>query len=165
MKIETGYKTGLIGAIVEMHARYYSNNSGFGRYFEAKVAEGLADFIPRLDNSCNQIWHISQSGKISASIAIDGEDLGNTTAHLRWFIVDDDLRGTGAGNQLIREAIDFCDTCNFDKCVLWTFKGLDAAKRLYEKNGFVLTKEWEGDQWGKLVTEQKFERARVSQRG
>ncbi|MEM9278584.1 MAG: GNAT family N-acetyltransferase [Pseudomonadota bacterium] len=160
MKIETGYKPGLIGSIVEMHARYYSITSGFGPEFEAKVAAGLADFIPRLENPQNQIWHVSSDDKISASIAIDGEDLGNNTAHLRWFIVDDNMRGTGIGNNLTGLALDFCDAQRFERCVLWTFEGLDAARRLYEKNGFELVEEWEGDQWGSVVTEQRFERLR-----
>ncbi|MGI9350371.1 MAG: GNAT family N-acetyltransferase [Rhizobiaceae bacterium] len=158
MKIETGYKPGIIGDIVEMHARYYNEKSGFGATFEAKVASGLADFVPRLAKPCNQIWHISRGGKISASITIDGEDLKENTAHLRWFIVNDALRGTGAGNQLIQRAANFCDAGHFDKCVLWTFKGLDAAKRLYEKNRFDLVEEWEGNQWGTIVTEQRYER-------
>jgi hypothetical protein len=31
------------------------------------------------------------------SIAMDGQDLGENIVHLRWFIVDDSVRGSGAG--------------------------------------------------------------------
>jgi len=41
---------------------------------------------------------------------------------------------------------------------LWTFQGLDAARRLYEAHGFVLVEQWSGDQWGQAMVEQRFER-------
>ena len=40
---------------------------------------------------------------------------------------------------------------------LWTFAGLDAARRLYERAGFRLAEERRGTQWGIEVTEQRFE--------
>ncbi len=44
VSIREGYSGGCIGRIVEMHARYYSQASGFGLTFEAKVARELAQF-------------------------------------------------------------------------------------------------------------------------
>ena len=38
-----------------------------------------------------------------------------------------------------------------------TFAGLDAARHLYERAGFVLCQESEGDHWGRTVMEQTFE--------
>ena len=90
------------------------------------------------------------------SIAIDGEDLGDGIAHLRWFIVSDALRGTGRGRVLLQDALNFCDERGFEETHLWTFEGLDAARRLYEENGFVLAEEYWGDQWGKKMREQRF---------
>lgn len=158
MQISEGYKCGLIGVVTELHARYYDREHGFGADFEAKVAAGLAEFVPRLGKGCNQIWHISNDDRFVASIAIDGEDLGNNIAHLRWFIVDDVLRGDGAGRELLNRALNFCDHCGFEACDLWTFKGLDSARHLYESTGFVLEEQWQGDQWGTEVEEQRFRR-------
>ena len=45
--------------------------------FERKVAEGLAEFWPRLVNPRSRLWLAttpSQGGQIVGSIAIDGED-------------------------------------------------------------------------------------------
>ena len=39
-----------------------------------------------------------------------------------------------------------------------TFKGLDAARHLYEAAGFKLAEESEGRQWGSVVVEQRFVR-------
>lgn len=158
VNIQCGYHPGVLGRTVEMHARYYARAAGFGHFFEAKVASGMAGFVGRLNNPVNQLWFAISDDKIVATIAIDGEDLGNNIAHLRWFIVDDELRGSGVGRRLLREAISFCDQQQFSETQLWTFKGLDAARRLYEEAGFVLLEELPGRQWGEEVTEQRFSR-------
>ncbi|WP_143589560.1 bifunctional helix-turn-helix transcriptional regulator/GNAT family N-acetyltransferase [Thalassospira mesophila] len=158
-KIMPGYQPGIIGRVVEMHAHYYANISGFGAFFESKVASGMAEFAGRLDHRVNQIWAATDGGgHVVGSIAIDGEDLGDNSAHLRWFIVGDGQRGSGVGRALLRQALSFCDACGFAKTRLWTFKGLDAARKLYEANGFILENEQTGQQWGTEVTEQTFVR-------
>jgi DNA-binding MarR family transcriptional regulator/GNAT superfamily N-acetyltransferase len=156
--IESGYRSGIIGRTVEMHARYYGNAVGFARFFEAQVAAGLADFANRLGNSRNELWVALHSGDVVGTVAIDGEDLGAGVAHLRWFIVDDSLRGQGIGRALLAEAVGFCDRQGFAETQLWTFQGLDAARRLYEGHGFSLAEEKPGRQWGSEVIEQRFVR-------
>lgn len=81
--------------------------------FEGKVASGLAEFSARLDAECNQIWLAVLEGKIVGSVAIDGEDLGNNEAHLRWFILDDSCRGSGVGRRLLAEAMAFATVARF----------------------------------------------------
>lgn len=158
IEIVTGYRPGMIGRISEMHASYYSRHYDFGYFFESKVAAGLAEFAGRLDVACNRIWLAVHQGRIVGSLAIDGQDLGNNEAHLRWFILDDDCRGSGVGRRLLSEAMNFCDSQGFAAVQLWTFSGLNAARRLYESFGFQLTKEWQGEQWGSEMLEQQFTR-------
>lgn len=158
--IERGFRAGIIGRAVEMHALYYARTVGFGCFFESKVAAEFADFSNRLGNPCNQVWSAFQSNAVVGTIAIDGEDLGGNIAHLRWFIVDDALRGSGIGQRLLAEAIGFCDDQGFAETQLWTFQGLDAARRLYESHGFSLAEERRGNQWGHEVIEQRFVRKR-----
>ncbi|NWA45141.1 bifunctional helix-turn-helix transcriptional regulator/GNAT family N-acetyltransferase [Pseudomonas reactans] len=160
VKVICGYQPGMIGRITEMHGSYYAREHNFGSFFEAKVAAGLADFARRLDKPGNQIWLAMQNGRIVGSVAIDGEDLANDDAHLRWFILDDGCRGSGAGRKLIAAAMQFCDEQGFPAVQLWTFNKLTAARRLYESFGFELAKEWQGDQWGSTITEQQFTRAK-----
>lgn len=73
-------------------------------------------------------------------------------------ILDDSCRGSGIGRRLLNEALAFCDSQGFAAVQLWTFSGLNAARRLYESFGFTLHKEWQGDQWGRMMTEQQFSR-------
>lgn len=158
IEIVEGYRPGLIARITEMHALYYAREHGLGRRFESLVAGGLADFCGRLDNRRNAIWTADAKGRIVGSLAIDGEDLGAGIAHLRWFILDDGLRGGGVGKRLLDVALAFADERGFAETHLSTFAGLDAARHLYESRGFVLTEQHAGTHWGKELVEQSFVR-------
>lgn len=156
--IVTGYQTGLIARVTEIHACYYARTSGFGQRFESVVAGGLAAFCDRLSNPRNCIWAAVRDGRVVGSVAIDSEDLGSGIAHLRWFILDDMARGGGLGRKLLSAALEFTDNHAFAETHLWTFGGLDAARHLYESSGFECVEERPGDQWGTQVLEQRFVR-------
>jgi DNA-binding MarR family transcriptional regulator/GNAT superfamily N-acetyltransferase len=160
VEIRTGYRPGLIARITQMHIDYYARTAGYGQRFETVVATGLAEFCNRLDHPDNAVWTVMRGGRILGSIAIDGEDLGDGIAHLRWFILDDSLRGSGFGRQLMAQALAFVDARPFVRADLWTFDGLSAARHLYEAHGFVLAEQRPGDQWGREVLEQRFMRQR-----
>ncbi len=163
--LHSGYRTGLIARITEMHALYYARQAEFGPRFEAVVAKGLADFCsrPGLHDAARpgRLWWAESQGRIVGSVAIDGEDLGPGIAHLRWFIVDDGVRGAGVGRRLLEAALAFVDERPaFQETQLWTFSGLHAARSLYEAHGFACVEERPGDQWGQRVLEQRFMRPR-----
>ncbi len=159
-EIRSGYRTGLVGRMTEMHALYYARRAGFGSRFETVVAGGLAAFCDRLERPGNEIWAALEGERIVGSIAIDGEDLGPGISHLRWFIVDPKMQGTGVGRRLLETALAFSDAQDFAETHLWTFAGLDAARHLYEAHGFVLAEERLGSQWGVEMLEQRFVRHR-----
>jgi GNAT superfamily N-acetyltransferase len=167
--IVEGAIPGALDRVVAMHADYYAREHGMGEIFERKVAEGLSEFLPRAHRPLNRLWlattvessgQTSQTGQIVGSIAIDGEDLGGGQAHLRWFILDDGCRGQGMGAALLCKAVEFVEAAGFERTVLWTFKGLDAARHLYELEGFRLAEEYAGAQWGVSLMEQRFVRER-----
>ncbi len=154
----TGYKSTLLGFVVTQHAQFYSKNYNFGATFETKVAAEMAEFLGRIDNARNIVFSATMGDQLVGAVSIDGEDLGHDIAHLRWFIVSDDTKGMGVGKQLISRAMEFIDQQNFKETQLWTFKGLDAARNLYERVGFQLIEEKKGAQWGTEVFEQRFVR-------
>jgi len=154
--IVSGYRPGAIGRIVELHGTYYAEHWGFGAFFEARMARELGEFVDRFDQQRDGIWTAVSAGRVAGSIAIDGSRPGGSGAHLRWFILDQGQRGQGTGRRLLDEAIGFCRRCGHHRVELWTFAGLDAARRLYEQAGFLLEEERRGTQWGAEVTEQRF---------
>jgi DNA-binding MarR family transcriptional regulator/N-acetylglutamate synthase-like GNAT family acetyltransferase len=161
VEIVAGYMPGVIGWIAGMHGSAYVEPYGFGRFFEAKVAREAAEFSERIERSMNELWVARLDGGIVGTVAIDGEKFEGGSARLRWFLVDAAARGLGIGRKLLAEAVGFCDRQGFAAIDLWTLRGLDAARRLYEDFGFALVEEFEGDQWGTRVTEQRFRRAAV----
>jgi GNAT superfamily N-acetyltransferase len=150
------YAPGAIGRVAELHAAYYSKHWDFGLYFEAKVATELAQFLLGFDPQRDGFWTACTDNRVEGSIAIDGAKAEADGAHLRWFILSEVLRGRGFGNRLLSEALEFCQSRKYTRVFLWTFKGLDAARHLYEKCGFCLEAEAEANQWGKPVVEQRF---------
>jgi len=156
MNLHCGYRPGCIGRIVEMHAAYYARTAGFGAPFEAKVATELSQFCLSYVDGRDGLWLATDGDEIHGSVAIDGTHVQESGAHLRWFITSDASRGKGVGSQLLGAALDFCRAQTYRKVYLWTFDGLHAARHLYEKHGFKLSRTQRGSQWGKEVDEQLF---------
>jgi DNA-binding MarR family transcriptional regulator/ribosomal protein S18 acetylase RimI-like enzyme len=158
--VHQGYRSGIIASVTQLHASFYSQNYEFSAVFERKVATEMSEFMGRIDTSKNTIFSAYVDDELLGSVSLDGEDLGKGTSHLRWFIVSPKAHGLGIGSLLISKATAFVDQNNFDRTRLWTFKGLDAARHLYEKHGFTLAHETPGMQWGTKVIEQEFVRQR-----
>jgi GNAT superfamily N-acetyltransferase len=152
-----GYLPGAIGAIAALHGRYYSASHGFDQVFEAKVARELGEFVCRYDPAHDRLWLERCADDVLGSLVIDGGD-GGGVAHLRWFILSDQLRGKGFGKRLMSDAMAFCRDRGFRSVYLWTLSGLDAAIHLYELEGFATVERVVGSQWGKAVEELKMER-------
>jgi GNAT superfamily N-acetyltransferase len=167
--VVAGLAPGLLGQIVTLHARHYARDWGFGLFFEAKVARDLAAFADRYAGHRDltlSSWN-RETGALLGTITMDGGWSGgengvgrNGGAHLRWFILAQEARGTGLGRHLLERALAFADEKRFPRVWLTTFRGLDAARHLYESTGFTLQSEQGDSTWGTYVTEQVFERKR-----
>ena len=142
--------------LVEMHAAFYGRDWDFGDFFRDKIAADLQEFRNALPHQDCRLWFARRAGKTVGSIAIDGRAAAARGAHLRWFILDDGARGSGAGARLIDTALDFCRARRFPSVYLWTFAGLDAARTLYERRGFGLVEQSDARTWGVRVREQRF---------
>ena len=151
-----GYYPGVVGKITELHAVYYYENWGFDVSFETQVGRELSEFIRRFDSNCDGLWVAAIKGKFGGAIAIDGIGAFTEGARLRWFIVAPQFQGRGIGKNLITRAIEFCKKKHFPKVFLWTFQGLEEARRVYEAFDFRLCEENEITQWGQTIIEQKY---------
>jgi GNAT superfamily N-acetyltransferase len=151
-----GYVPGAIGRIAELHAVYYHHAWQFGQYFEAKVATEVSQFLARFKADQDGFWTACSKDRVQGSIAIDSANVASEGAHLRWYIVSPELQGQGIGRLLLHQAIQFCRELNYSRIYLWTFEGLEAARRLYEQNGFQMVFQQEGAQWGTIINEQKY---------
>ncbi len=157
MDMHAGWRPGLVGEIVGRHGVYYASEWGFTGFFEAKVAQDMGEFIHRYESAQDLLLSAWDGEHFRASIVIDGSDpdLASGAAHLRWFISSAERSGTGRA--LLERAMAFVSDHGYQSCFLTTFRGLDAARSLYESMGFSLTHEGEDDTWGTRVVEQRFE--------
>jgi ribosomal protein S18 acetylase RimI-like enzyme len=153
-----GYRPGALAGIVGLHVAYYARYWNFGLPFETGVAAGLAEFLARMERGRDLFLAGYLGEQLVGSIVIDDSGGGPQGAHLRWFIVADQARGTGLGKTLLETAMAHCDERGVENVWLTTFAGLDAARALYERHGFRLVGESEVDQWSGGVREQRFER-------
>jgi len=152
-----GYLPGAIGRVTELHARYYRQYWGFDLNFEAEVATELSEFLKRFNPERDGFWLALQDEVIVGAAAIDGGGAGGGRARLRWFIVSPEHQGRGLGRRLMEEALDFCRRAGIRQVYLWTFQGLEPARRLYERFGFRLVEERRDQDWGPDVVHQLFE--------
>ena len=147
---------GACGRIAALHADYYGRNWGFGPVFKETITAGVTAFLERFDPRRDGFWTVCLGGDVAGAIAIDAIHAESDGAHLRWFILSEDLRGRGLGNRLLSMAIAFCRKRGYPRIYLWTFEGLQTARHLYEKYGFRLVAARPGSQWGQEVMEQRF---------
>jgi GNAT superfamily N-acetyltransferase len=153
----TGYFPGVVGKITELHATYYYENWGFDISFETQVGRELSEFLIEFQENRDGFWVATIAGEFAGTIAIDGSQAGKEGVRLRWFIVTPRFQGHGIGKGLLRESLEFCRQASYRRVFLWTFKGLETARHLYDSEGFRLCKEHEVKQWGQEIIEQMYE--------
>ncbi len=151
------YVPGDVGRVTEAHAVYYHQHWGFDVSFETQVGRELSEFMASFDGERSAFWAADWGGRFAGSVALDGRDCFAAGARVRWFIVKPEFQSRGLGRDLIGRTVDFCRGKVYPRIFLWTFRGLDTARRLYESAGFRLTEEHDVRQWGREITEQKFE--------
>ena len=151
------YRPGALGRVCELQSAYYAREWDFGLPFETKVAGEMAEFLARADWRRDLFKVAVLDDEIVGSITLDVSAHDDGTAHLRWFVVADAVRGKGLGKQLMAHVMDFAQARGIERIYLTTFEGLDPARALYEKAGFKLTASEPGETWGRKVVEQRFD--------
>ncbi|MGF1525812.1 MAG: GNAT family N-acetyltransferase [Candidatus Competibacterales bacterium] len=153
------YHPGVIADIIALHMAYYGPTWGFGRAFEAKLAEEMGEFHRRYHDQRDLFTAAyDDGGRLLGTVTVDGVAAHQEGAHLRWFIVAEAARGQGLGAALMARVEAFLTERGYGRAYLTTFRGLDAARALYERHGFQLVAEEAVDPWSGDVGLQRFER-------
>jgi len=151
----SGFIPGCLSILCGIQSEFYAREWGFGHIYESVIANGVSEFLTRFDEDKDFVRLVLKNNQIVGGITIDHRD--GKTAQLRWFIVSDQLRGTGIGSKIFAEAISFIKNNRIAHVYLTTFQGLDKARIFYESVGFKLTHEESASTWGKVITEQRFD--------
>lgn len=121
------------------------------KYLTQGVISLIKNFNP--DKDCMLI--LECDGNASGCIAITHTE--ESVAQLRYFFLEPELRGLGAGKNLLDTALNFCREKKYSHVFLWTVSAQESARKLYKNAGFNITETSKNESWGSLVLEEKWD--------
>ncbi|MCA3260893.1 MAG: MarR family transcriptional regulator [Telmatospirillum sp.] len=145
-------RPGDLGWIVHRHGAIYAAEYGWDARFEADVAAIVTNFAASQDPACERCWIAEGADAVVGAVVVVREDA--TTARLRLFYLEAEARGHGLARQMVETLLAFARQAGYRRIVLSTYSNLTAARRLYEKFGFVRMAQSPKRHYGKkLVAE------------
>lgn len=149
------HRPGDMGWIVQRHGELYHESHGWDVRFEAMVAGIVEGLVDNYDPGWERCWIAEVDGRRAGAIALVRH--AESVAQLRLLFVEPFARGLGIGTRLVSECVGHARHVGYQRMVLFTVEGLDAARRLYEGEGFALTAEKPTHEWGRDQVAQTWE--------
>jgi DNA-binding MarR family transcriptional regulator/GNAT superfamily N-acetyltransferase len=140
---------GDFGWMVSRHAQLYAQEYNWGDPFEGLCAQIVADFVNNFDAKLERCWIAEMDGENVGCVMLVKDAPG--VARIRLLLVEPKARGLGLGQRLVDECVKFARKAGYKRVTLWTHSILFAARRAYEKAGFMLTSSEKKHSWGEDV--------------
>jgi DNA-binding MarR family transcriptional regulator/GNAT superfamily N-acetyltransferase len=156
---------GDIGWVVARHGALYAQEYGWDMRFEALVARIAADVVDRFEPRREACWIAERdSANVGSVFLVQARDETSgaaiaKTAQLRMLLVEPSARGLGIGARLVAECERFARAQGYRRIVLWTHSILIAARAIYAKAGYELTKSEPHQSFGHKLVGETWERS------
>ena len=142
--------------VIERQLSLYETERGFSsEIWQRYLREGVLALVDRFDPELDNLYILESAGAPAGCVAVTHTDA--KTAQLRYFFLEPELRGLGAGQKLFDKALDFCRERGYHRAFLWTVSAQEAARRLYAAKGFKITETGENSEWGVPVLEERWD--------
>ncbi len=119
------------------------------------LTQGVLDLVDKFDENKDCMYILECDGNAAGCVAIT--HVSEDVAQLRYFFLEPEVRGMGAGTALLNKALDFCREKKYSHVFLWTVSAQETARTLYKKAGFEITETSENNTWGTPVLEEKWD--------
>ena len=147
---------GDLGWVVMAQGELYAREFGWDSDCEALFARIVADFAAEPDRERNRAWIAElDSERVGSVFCVAGE--GRGLAKLRLLFVEPRARGRQLGFRLVGTAVEFATDAGYERMALWTNDPLVAARQIYLRHGFSLTREEPHHSFGVDLVGQTYE--------
>jgi DNA-binding MarR family transcriptional regulator/GNAT superfamily N-acetyltransferase len=146
---------GDFGWVVKRHAELYDQEYQWKEPFEGLCTQIVADYVNNNDPKREHCWIAEMNGENVGCIFLARDSA--EVARIRLLLVDPKARGLGLGARLVDECIRFARRAGYKKITLWTHSVLKAARHIYEKAGFKLTRTERHRSWGRPVVSEHWD--------
>ena len=151
-----GYSKGDEWYIIGRQLSLYESERGFtSKVWKGYLKNGVREMIERFDETRDAVFILENNGIKSGCAAVKHDR--DEVAQFRYFFIEPELRGVGAGRKLLKKAIDFCKAKGYRHIFLWTVSAQETARKLYSDFGFKITQTHEDDSWGVKVLEERWD--------
>jgi len=142
---------------VHRHGVLYNREYGWDWTFEALVAKVAGEFIDAFEPGRDYCRIAEADNRVVGSAFVVRTDVSDI-AKLRLVYVEPETRGTGLGRRLVEDCMTFARQAGYRRMTLWTNDPLIAARRLYQRLGFVMTASEPVTAFGHTMMSETWER-------
>lgn len=145
-----------ISYVIDRQLSLYESERQFtSEIWKNYLVQGVISLIEKFNPEKDCILILECNGNAAGCIAITHTQ--DNIAQLRYFFLEPELRGMGAGTKLLNAALEFCRNKQYSHVFLWTVSAQESARILYKKAGFEITETSENNSWGTPVLEEKWD--------